>query len=61
MLVGKDVTVMNASDTQVVSMVPANNLGSVIVRKDGVVFFVIRVSSSFVTFTQSSFLGLDLS
>lgn len=45
MLVGKGVTVMNASDTQVVFMVPVNNLGSAIVRKDGEVFFAIRVSS----------------
>lgn len=45
-LAGKGVTAMNVSGTLVVFMVPVNSLGSAIVRKAGVAFFVTRVSSS---------------
>lgn len=43
---GRAATVMSASDTQAVSMEPANSPGNVIVRRAGVAFSATRVSPS---------------
>lgn len=45
-LAGRAVTVMSASDTQAVSMVPASSPGSVTARKAGGAFSATRVSPS---------------